>query len=95
MIWCVFRYNLDSLKPGPSHVGEFYLSAILYNLIEQGYSVFVIRSTSTSPLPLPNQSFLQRPLNANQFYLTDSQIECKKKPIFESNLLYWDIIKMV
>jgi len=39
-----YWWNLNSLlKNGPEFVGEFYLSAFLETLIQEGYSIFVVR----------------------------------------------------
>lgn len=68
------RYNLDSLKPAPIRIGEFYLDVFLHHLIEQGYSVFIVASIHPGQaLPLYHDT--QHPLNSNQFYLTDTQID--------------------
>lgn len=36
-------WNFDSTKPAPAPVGNFYLSAFLATLQEQGYSIFVVQ----------------------------------------------------
>ena len=37
-------WNLNSLFPAPQPLGQFYLSAFLASLQEQGYQILVVRS---------------------------------------------------
>ena len=42
-------WNLNSLFPAPQPLGQFYLSAFLASLQEQGYQILVVRSRSECP----------------------------------------------
>lgn len=64
-------YNLDSVKPAPSVLTQFYLNTFLLTLKDEGYTIFVVRP-EVGDLPAPG--FMQTRSN-NQFYLTQEEME--------------------
>ena len=53
-------YNLNStniVPPGPQIISDFYLSAFLDSIKHSGYTIFVVRSTGSVPLPLPKKHY--------------------------------------
>lgn len=65
-------YNLNSKNSdGPQLISEFYLSAFISGIEENGYNIFVIKGD----LPLQDPSFFQGSLRENQKYYTVDQIQ--------------------
>eukprot|EP01071_Lankesteria_metandrocarpae_P012489 Lankesteria_metandrocarpae@DN596_c0_g1_i1.p1 len=82
-------YNLDSLKPAPTVVSEFHLSAFLQGMQHEGFSIFVIRPDvnlhtlrGTGELSLPQPAgFLRISLPPPRHYLGQNQYRLTKSDI--------------
>lgn len=69
-------WNFDSTKPAPAPVGNFYLSAFLATLQEQGYSIFVVQGD----LPMdPHPDMGAEDMNQGKWFSPQEARETSKK----------------